>query len=150
MASPLVFRCPRCGAFNRLALLQPGRTAVCGKCKTDLDTSGTTNQVSLAALYSALASCPVPVLLDCWEPTCAPCRAFAPILERFAHEQAGRFIVLKLDTQANPAAGARLGIQAVPTLIVFREGQEVQRVSGALPLEELRRFAATAAVSIPS
>lgn len=72
------------------------------------------------------------------------------MLDRFAREQAGRFVVLELDTEAHPEAGAHLGIQAIPTLVAFRGGREVQRVSGALPLEELRRFAAAAAVGVPT
>ncbi|BDG01384.1 thioredoxin TrxC [Anaeromyxobacter oryzae] len=148
MPSPLIFRCPRCGAMNRMTLLVTDRQAVCGKCKSDLDTSGTPEHVDLAALEGAIASSPAPVIVDFWAPWCAPCRAFAPVLERFAREQAGRFVVLKLDTEAQPAAGARFGIQAIPTLVVFRDGREVERVSGALPLEELRRFAVAAAASV--
>jgi thioredoxin 2 len=148
MGSPLIFRCPRCGAMNRVALLAPERQAVCGKCKADLDTSGAAAHVDLPALEQAVASSPAPVLVDFWAPWCAPCRAFAPVLERYAREQAGRVVVLKLDTEAQPAAGARFGIQAIPTLVLFRGGKEVERVSGALPLEELRRFASAASFSV--
>jgi thioredoxin 2 len=148
MPTPLHFRCPRCGAFNRISLLVPDRQAVCGRCKSDLDTSGSPEQVDLPALERAIASSPAPVLVDFWAPWCAPCRAFAPVLERFAREQAGRFVVLKLDTEAHAAAGARFGIQAIPTLVAFRDGREVERVSGALPLEDLRRFAGAAAVGV--
>jgi thioredoxin 2 len=150
MSAPLVFRCHSCGAMNRLMLLVSERQAVCGRCKADLETSGTVGHVDLAALETAIDSSPAPLLVDFWAPWCAPCRAFAPVLERFAREQAGRFVVLKLDTEAQPAAGARFGIRAIPTLVVFRDGREVQRVSGALPPEELRRFAAAAAFSVAS
>jgi thioredoxin 2 len=148
MSSPLIFRCPRCGAMNRMALLVTGRQAVCGKCKADLDTSGAAEHVDLAALEAAIGSSPAPVVVDFWAPWCAPCRAFAPVLERFAREEAGRYVILKLDTEANPEAGARFRIQAIPTLAVFRDGKEVERVSGALPLDELRRFAAAATYSV--
>ncbi len=147
MPSPLIFRCPRCGAMNRMLLLVSERQAVCGKCKGDLDTSGTVAHVDPAGLERAIASCPAPVLVDFWAPWCSPCRAFAPVLEAYAREQAGRLVVLKLDTEAHPQAGAQFRIQAIPTIVVFRGGREVERVSGALPLEELRRFAAAAAVS---
>lgn len=148
MPSPLAFRCARCGAINRVAIVAPGRLPVCGRCKADLDTSGAPAAVDLAGLEKAVANSPVPVIVDFWAPWCAPCRAFAPTLDRFAREQAGRALVLKLDTEAHPDAAARFGIQAIPTLAAFRGGREVQRVSGALPLEELRRFAAAAAFAV--
>jgi thioredoxin 2 len=69
-------------------------------------------------------------------------------LSSSAREEAGRFVVLKIDTEAHPAAGTRFGIQAIPTLTVFRDGKEVERVSGALPISELRRFAATATTNV--
>jgi thioredoxin 2 len=148
MPSPLVFRCPACGAFNRISLLVPERQPVCGRCKADLVTSGAAEHVDAAQLERAIAASPAPVLVDFWAPWCAPCRAFAPVLERFAREEAGRFVVLKLDTEAHPDAGAKFAIQAIPTLVAFRDGREVERVSGALPLEALRRFAAAAAVQV--
>jgi len=148
MTTPLVFRCPSCGAFNRMSLLLPERQAVCGKCKSDLDTRAPPAHVDLPALERAIASSPAPVLVDFWAPWCMPCRVFAPVLERYAQEAAGKVVTLKLDTQAHPEAGARFGIQGIPTLAFFRGGREVERVSGALPLEELRRFVEVASYKV--
>jgi len=148
MSAPLVFRCRACGAMNRIALVAPGREPICGRCKADLDATGAPAEVDLAGLERAVAASPVPVLVDFWAPWCAPCRAFAPVLDRYAREQAGRLLVLKLDTEAHPAAGGRYGIQAIPTLAAFRGGREVDRVSGALPLDDLRRFGALASAAV--
>jgi len=140
MTTPLVFRCPRCGAFNRLSLLVPERQAVCGKCKVDLDTSGRPSEVDPAGLERAIGSSPAPVVVDFWAPWCGPCRSFAPILEAYAREAAGKVVVLKVNTETHPEAAARHAIQAIPTLAVFRDGREKERISGALPLAQLRSF----------
>jgi thioredoxin 1 len=66
----------------------------------------------------------VPVLVDFYADWCGPCKIMAPTLDDFAGRKAGEALVLKLDTDANPATAARYGIRGIPTLISFRDGQE--------------------------
>jgi thioredoxin len=82
---------------------------------------------------------PLPVLLDVWAPWCLPCRGMGPVLEEIASSLAGRVRVAKLDVDKNPEAAARLRIQGVPTLVVFKEGREVTRMIGARGKDDLLR-----------
>lgn len=136
----LVFRCPRCGALNRLHEVPAGKVPVCGGCRSDLDTSGAPAAVDPAGLDRAVASSPVPVLVDFWAPWCGPCQGFRPVLEAFARESAGKVVVLKLDTEEHQDALMRWQVSGVPTVALFSGGREVRRQAGALPLEALRRF----------
>ncbi len=74
---------------------------------------------------------PVPVLLDVWAPWCVPCRGMEPVIQELAVSLSGRVRVAKLNLDRNPESAARLRIQGVPTLIVFKDGHEVGRMVGA-------------------
>ena len=82
---------------------------------------------------------PVPVLLDVWAPWCVPCRGMEPVIQELAVSLSGRVRVAKLNLDRNPESAARLRIQGVPTLIVFKDGHEVGRMVGARGKNDLMR-----------
>jgi len=77
------------------------------------------------------------VVVDCWAAWCAPCRAIAPVIEQLARAYSGRVVFGKLNVDENPETQQRFGIQAIPTLLVMKKGQEVDRIVGALPKSQL-------------
>ena len=87
-----------------------------------------------------------PLLVDFWAEWCGPCRAIAPTLEELGGDYDGRALIAKLNIDENPAAAARYGVQAIPTMILFKDGREQARLVGAQPKktisELLNRFAA--------
>jgi len=77
------------------------------------------------------------IVVDCWAAWCAPCRAIAPVIEQLARDYSGKVVFGKLDVDENPETAQRFGIQAIPTLLVMKNGQEVDRIIGALPKNQL-------------
>lgn len=77
------------------------------------------------------------VVVDCWAAWCAPCRAIAPVVEQLAREQSGKVVFGKLNVDENPETTQRFGIMAIPTLLVMKNGEEIDRIIGALPKEQL-------------
>ncbi|MCF8481818.1 MAG: thioredoxin TrxC [Rhodospirillum sp.] len=135
----VLLSCLACGAVNRLPANRPAEAGRCGKCKADLfpkEPLVLTGKV----LFHAVESDRVPLLVDCWAPWCGPCRSFAPTFARAAEQLHPRVRLGKLNTEEEQAAAARLGIRSIPTLILFGQGQEVARMSGALPLPNLLRW----------
>jgi thioredoxin 2 len=141
MADPLLIRCPSCGATNRVPQekINQGLQPVCGRCKTLLLTDGRPVTVTDASFATEVERSPLPVLLDLWAPWCGPCRMVAPVVEELAKEMAGRVRVGKLNVDENPATAGRFRVQSIPTLLVLKGGQEVDRIVGAQPKTEIAR-----------
>lgn len=84
-----------------------------------------------------IASHDKPVLADFWAEWCGPCRMMGPILKEFAGKHGDAVTVVKVNTDDQPALSSRYGISSIPTMIVFKGGKEVHRISGAMPLQAL-------------
>jgi thioredoxin 1 len=93
--------------------------------------------VTDASFESEVLDSSEPVLVDFWAEWCGPCKMIAPIVEELAKEYAGKLKVAKLDADANPNTMQAYGIMGIPTLILFRDGQEVERIVGFMPKERL-------------
>ena len=141
-------RCQRCGATNRVDAekVRQGLQPVCGRCGAGLTKAPSqVLEVSEARFDEDVLRSPLPVLLDVWAPWCVPCRGMEPVIEELATQLAGKVRVAKLNSDRSPGAVVRLRIQGIPTLIVFREGQEVARLVGARGKAEILRT-----VGVPS
>jgi len=87
-----------------------------------------------------VAGADVPVLVDFYADWCGPCKVMAPVLDELAAERIGSVLVTKLDTDRSPRISSALGIRGIPTLILYRDGREVSRQTGAVPRAELDRM----------
>jgi thioredoxin 2 len=126
-------RCPVCAAVNRIPAERAGLPARCGKCRTPLATATAPVTVTDASFETVVLRALTPVLLDCWADWCGPCHMLAPTVEALARDYAGRVLVGKLDVEASRGVAARLEIRGLPTLLIFDQGREVDRLVGVQP-----------------
>ncbi|GLQ53343.1 thioredoxin TrxC [Devosia nitrariae] len=128
--------CTECRSVNRIAAGKPAREGRCGKCGAGLFT-GHPAEVTGDGLEKQIARSDIPVVVDVWADWCGPCRMMAPQYEAAAHRLEPEFRFLKLDSEAEPGMAARFGIRGIPTMLLFHDGKEVARVSGAMQSSQI-------------
>jgi thioredoxin 2 len=123
--------CPHCFKINAIPKKDSYVKANCGSCKKSLLD---TNPVELdeSNFDHVIVNSDIPVIVDFWAPWCGPCKMMAPIFNDVAKKYPLKALFVKINTEALPNMGARFGIRSIPTLIVYKNGVEKQRVSGAL------------------
>jgi thioredoxin 2 len=139
MSGALHVVCGACGGVNRVPSERLTQGPKCGKCHAPL-LDGEPIELSAVDFDHFVARNDLPVVVDFWAQWCGPCKMMAPVFAQVAREQRTRFRFAKLDTDAQSAIAARYGIRSIPSLLVFRGGQEVDRVAGALDAARLRAF----------
>jgi thioredoxin 2 len=139
MSEPVIVVCPHCHSPNRLPADRLGDGGNCGKCKSPLF-RGEPLELDAASFDSHVGRSDVPVLVDFWAPWCGPCRALAPAFAAAAGELEPEFRLAKVNTEEEQQLAARFGIRSIPTLILFRNGRELARQSGAMDAGNLMRW----------
>jgi thioredoxin 2 len=128
--------CGNCNQVNRVPFdLPEQKEPICGKCKSRLSFHNGVSDLSASAAGLLAQKSPLPVVLDFWAPWCQPCRVFAPTFLKAASLLVGKAVLAKVDTEAHPLASSAYKIRGIPTLVILKNGVELGRQSGALPLE---------------
>jgi len=131
--------CPTCQSTNRLPSNRLKDNPKCGKCKSALFI-GKSQKLTSANVAVVLNHNEIPVVVDCWAPWCGPCKSFSPIFEKTAKELEPQFRFVKLNTEEQTQVATRWQIRSIPTLILFRGGKEIARISGALSQSQLKQW----------
>ena len=135
MTESIVVPCAHCATLNRIPREKRAAQPQCGSCKQQIFIAEPFDLQQ--ATFSRQSKGDVPLLVDVWASWCGPCRQFAPTFAQAAAQLSAQCRFGKLDSEAHPALSGELGVRSIPSLILFRNGKEIARQSGALPLMQL-------------
>jgi thioredoxin 2 len=138
----VILRCKQCGTKNRVPKQRLNDRPICGKCRAPLPPDPIFDQpvvVTDQTFQQEVLDFSGPVLLDCWAPWCGPCQMVAPLLIQLAKEFAGRAKIAKLNVDQNPITAGRYHVMSIPTILLFKNGQLVNSIAGALSKNEMDR-----------
>jgi|ERR1051325_11570854 thioredoxin 2 len=141
VAHTVTVACQFCATLNRVSLDRMGQGPKCGSCGRPILLDRPLH-VTDETFRQVIQDTQIPVLVDFYADWCGPCKMMAPVLDDVARERMGQLLVLKLDTDRNPATQQAFGVRSIPTMILFRGGAEAARQTGAVPRTQLDAFIA--------
>ena len=143
----LIVACPSCNKLNRVPKEKLNANGTCGSCKAPLFTKKPID-ITQANFSAHIQKSELPILVDFWAPWCGPCKMMAPVLSEAATVFEPNVRIGKVNTEEQQMLGAQFNIRSIPTLVLFYKGREIDRISGAMNLQQLDQWTKSALAKI--